>query len=146
VGNYQKDVLATFTNIVAATNARVFDDQFGRELHSARALTALNYDALSNAYPNQLTSARKNAYLKPGTGITNLLSGTPAYDNRQCTSAQWPTILNGPGVSQRSLDTLRNTVFYGTLTPVVVPCTLAAKRGSGTQFPQLVQDATPTIP
>ena len=145
IGAYQNDVLSTVTNITAATQAQVFTDA-GVGVHAARAMANINYDALSNAYPNQLSSARKNAYLTPNTGITNLLNGTPAYDNRQCTGAPWPTILNGPGVSQTSIDVLRNQTFYGTLTPVAPACTLAAKRGSGTQFPQLVQDATPTIP
>lgn len=146
VGAYQSDVVGLIANIVATTGSFVADDQFNRKLRAARALANLNYDSLSNNYPHQLSSARKNPYQPPNTALTNLNNGAPAYDTRQCTGALWPTILNGPGVSQRTLDTLRNNIFAGTLVPIAPACTQAAKRGSGTQFPQLVQDATPTIP
>ena len=147
VGAYQQDLLATIANITAATQPSIADDQFHRNLHNARALAVINYDALTS-YQKQLTSARKNPYTAPGVALADLTqNGGPAtFDNRQCTSALWPSISDGPGVTQRSLDTLRQTIFYGTLNPVAPPCRLAAKRGGGTQFPQLVQDATPTTP
>ena len=155
-GAYQSDLLGLVANITAATQAfDVFDDKFGvRRQHTARAMAVINYDALSNNYPHQLPSARKNPYQAPGLALKQLNAGTATdvksgiltYDNRQCTAAPWPTILDGPGVTKRSLDTLRDTIFFGTLNPIATPCTQAPKRGSGTQFPQLVQDATPTIP
>ena len=116
------------------------DDQFHRRLRSARALAVINYDALTSNYPHQLSSARKNPYQPPNTALRNLNNGAPSYDTQQCTGALWPTILDGPGVSQRTLDTLRNNVFAGTLVPIAPACTQAPKRGSGTQFPQLVQE------
>lgn len=145
VGAYQQDLVGLVANLTATTNPFVADDQFNRRLHSARAMPVLSYDALTS-YPHQLPSARKNPYTAPGVALTDLPKGAATFDDRQCTGALWPKILDGPGVSQRTLDTLRNTVFYGTLNPIAPPCRLAAKRGGGTQFPQLVQDATPTIP
>ena len=146
VGSNQQDVLALVSNIAATTQFFVADDQFNRRLRSARVVPVINYDALSNDYPHQLPSARKNPYQPGGSALRNLQNGIPTYDTRQCTAADWPRLVDGPGVSKLSLDTLRNTTFFGTLSPIATPCTPAPKRGGGTQFPQLVQDATPTIP
>ena len=143
IGAYRQDLVALVANLGLAAEGFVAGDTPGTRLHNLRGMAVIGPDGLAS-YPNQLASARKNPYARPGS-VQALRDGLTVFDDRHCTGAPWPKIVPGAGLSPLTLSTLATSIL-GDGTPIAPPCKLAPPRGGGTRFPQLVQDALPTIP
>lgn len=113
LGEYDRELVAFFANVTAATNARNNADD-GTLLHYVRTLNPVNPELLA-FYPRRLPSNRTNPYMLPG-GSSRLAKGLESYETRQCTrGGQMPTMLD-PGELAGAVGGLTNA-----LTPLLPP-------------------------
>ncbi len=92
LGLYKRELTAFFANTVAATQATTVSNK--GPLHYLRTQNPLNPENLA-AYPKRLPTNRPNPYTLPGT-FTQLRTGLPSYETRQCTGGPVPTLSNVP--------------------------------------------------
>jgi phospholipid/cholesterol/gamma-HCH transport system substrate-binding protein len=92
LGLYNRELTAFFANTVAATQATTVSNK--GPLHYLRTQNPLNPENLA-VYPKRLPTNRPNPYTQPGT-FTQLRSGLPSYETRQCTGGPIPTLSNVP--------------------------------------------------
>jgi phospholipid/cholesterol/gamma-HCH transport system substrate-binding protein len=92
VGLYKRELTAFFANTVAATQATTVSNK--GPLHYLRTQNPLNPENLA-AYPKRLPSNRPNPYTLPGN-FTQLRTGLPSYETRQCTGGPDPTLSDVP--------------------------------------------------
>jgi virulence factor Mce-like protein len=92
VGLYKRELTSFFANTVAATQATSVSNR--GPLHYLRTQNPLSPENLA-VYPKRLPTNRPNPYTQPGA-FTQLRSGLPSYETRQCTGGPVPTISNVP--------------------------------------------------
>jgi phospholipid/cholesterol/gamma-HCH transport system substrate-binding protein len=92
LGLYKRELTAFFANTVAATQATTVSNK--GPLHYLRTQNPLNPENLA-AYPKRLPTNRPNPYTLPGT-FTQLRTGLPSYETRQCTGGPVPTLSDVP--------------------------------------------------
>jgi phospholipid/cholesterol/gamma-HCH transport system substrate-binding protein len=92
VGLYKRELTAFFANTVATTQATTVSNK--GPLHYLRTQNPLNPENLA-VYPKRLPTNRPNPYTQPGA-FTQLRSGLPSYETRQCTGGPIPTLSNVP--------------------------------------------------
>jgi phospholipid/cholesterol/gamma-HCH transport system substrate-binding protein len=113
IGEYDRELNAFFSNVVAATNARG-PTAGGTRTPYLRTLNPLNPEMLA-FYPRRLPSNRTNPYALPGV-FADLANGLPSYETRQCQrGGGLPTLLN-PGQLAGAVGGLTNA-----LTPLLPP-------------------------
>jgi phospholipid/cholesterol/gamma-HCH transport system substrate-binding protein len=113
LAEYDREIVAFFANIAAATNARG-GVKGGKLLQYLRTLNPLNPEALA-FYPHRLPSNRTNPYMLPG-GYSRLAKGLQSYETRQCArGGRWPMMLD-PGELAGAVGGMTNA-----LTPYLPP-------------------------
>jgi phospholipid/cholesterol/gamma-HCH transport system substrate-binding protein len=92
VGLYKRELTTFFANTVAATQATTVSNK--GPLHYLRTQNPLNPENLA-VYQKRLPTNRPNPYTQPGA-FTQLRTGLPSYETRQCTGGPVPTLSNVP--------------------------------------------------
>ena len=140
LGFYKQELNAFFANTVAATNASEPNPNGKGLLHYLRTTNPVNPENLA-VQSKRLATNRPNPYQFPGA-FSNLKSGLPVYENRQCGGSNYlqpllPAAVGfiiTPALNQLINQFLFNNALTGSAVPAP-PCNLQGDFPSQGQVP-----------